>query len=85
MAIKRLVYAKALIEITPTKPLPSVFKVRLVEDVFAKVRVRYNWKSDICTSCQSFGHLLDVYSSLATVVTVLLDSRVPLLRLGFDS
>ena len=51
VAREKLVYAKALIEITPDKPLPDSIKVRLSEDHVAEITVKYGWKPDICTVC----------------------------------
>lgn len=42
MARKILVYAKALIEITHNKPLPSSLEVKLVEGHDVEVVVRYS-------------------------------------------
>lgn len=42
VAWKRLVYAKALIGITPTKPLPSTLRVCLFDGHDAEIRVRYS-------------------------------------------
>lgn len=58
MARKKLVYAKALVEISPSKPLPSSIRFKISEGVEAEIIVRYGWKPDIRTSCQSFGHLM---------------------------
>lgn len=57
VARKILVYAKALIGTTPVKSLPTELKVRLDDDQFAEVRVRYCWKPEMCTFYQSFGNL----------------------------
>jgi hypothetical protein len=57
VARDKLVFAKALIEITPDKPLPSSIPVQLAVGHVVDVRVRYGWVPDICTSCQSFGHI----------------------------
>lgn len=58
-ARKSLRYARALIEIISTKPLPSKMKVGLAEGLDMEVDVQYSWKSDICSTCQSFGHTSD--------------------------
>jgi hypothetical protein len=57
VARDKLVYAKALIEISPFKPLPSSIPVQLAVGHVVDVRVRYGWVPDICTICHSFGHL----------------------------
>lgn len=49
MARKRMVYDKALIEISSIKPLPSSIKVRVIEGVDAEVIVRYSWTPLICS------------------------------------
>jgi len=41
---KRLVYAKALVDISLLKSLPSSITVRIADGVDAEVIVRYNWK-----------------------------------------
>jgi hypothetical protein len=53
----KLMYAKALIEISPSKPLPTSIPVQLAVGHIVEVRVRYGWVPDICTYCHSFGHL----------------------------
>ena len=53
----KLMYAKALIEISPSKPLPTSIHVQLAVGHIVEVRVRYGWVPDICTYCHSFGHL----------------------------
>lgn len=56
VARDKLIYAKALIEITPEKPLPDTVKVKIADDYIAEIRVRYGWTPDICSTCHSFGH-----------------------------
>lgn len=60
VARKRSVYAKALIVITADKLLPLKLKVRIEEGHEVEAEVQYSWKSDICTSCRSFGHAVTV-------------------------
>jgi hypothetical protein len=57
VARDRLVYAKALIEISPDKPLPTSIPVQLAVGHVVDVRVRYGWVPDICSTCHSFGHI----------------------------
>jgi hypothetical protein len=67
VARDKLVYAKALIEISPHRPLPSSIPVQLAIGHVVEVRVRYGWVPDICTSCHSFGHVVSAckHSSVA--------------------
>jgi hypothetical protein len=62
VARDKLVYAKALIEISPLKPLPTSIPVQLAVGHVADVRVRYGWVPDICSSCHSFGHIASACS-----------------------
>lgn len=58
-AYKSLRYARVLIEISRTKPLPSKLNVKLAQGLDMEVDVQYSWKTDICTSCRLFGHISD--------------------------
>jgi hypothetical protein len=68
VARDKLMFAKALIEISPSKPLPTSIPVQLAVGHVVEVRVRYGWVPDICIFCHSFGHLtLDCHHSVASV------------------
>lgn len=58
-AYKSLRYARVLIEISRTKPLPSKLNVKLAQGLDMEVDVQYSWKTYICTSCRLFGHISD--------------------------
>jgi hypothetical protein len=67
VARDKLMFAKALIEISPTKPLPSSISVQIAVGHVVEVRVRYGWVPDICTACLSFGHsTIDCHHSVAS-------------------
>lgn len=57
IAHKNLFYARALIEISPLKLLPSVLKVRIIEGHEMEISVNYSWKLGMCSNCQSFGYI----------------------------
>jgi len=75
-----LVYAKVLMEISPTKKLPSLIKVGVAEGVEAEVSVSYSWKPDIFDTCQTFGHLVETCPKSINVSLVPFEDRVPLPR-----
>lgn len=56
VARRNLVFARALIEVTPDKPLPTQLKV-CIEEHFYYVDVSYKWNPEICSLCKSFGHV----------------------------
>lgn len=59
VARKKLVYDKALTEITPDKPPPSKLRVCPAPGHVAIVDVHYSWKPDIYTTCCFFSHIVD--------------------------
>lgn len=62
VACNRLVYIRTLIEASSDKPLPSKIPVRIAEGYIFVVDVHYSWKPNTCTSCQSFGYLMEACS-----------------------
>jgi hypothetical protein len=77
VARDKLVYAKALIEISPHRPLPSSIPVQLAVGHVVEVRVRYGWVPDICTTCHSFGHIASACKHSAVSAAV---PKIPLPR-----
>lgn len=79
VATKWFVYAKALIEISLKRPLRSTLKVRIAEGHDVDVVVRYSWKPDICSSCQSLGHytMLVLFGQMLFQFILLIGSHFP--------
>lgn len=65
IAFKNLFCARALIEITPTNPMPLKLKVRIMKGLDAEINVNYSRKFNICTNCQYFGHSMEKCSNVS--------------------
>lgn len=77
---RSLRYARALIEITLVKPLPSKLKVRLAEEHDVEIDVQISWNPEIYSSGQSFGHIAVSCPSGLVTVSQPLQFKIPLLH-----
>ncbi|XP_070016952.1 uncharacterized protein LOC142164345 [Nicotiana tabacum] len=57
--VDRVSYARVLIEVDITQPLPDVLPVIMAEGKIWEQNVEYEWKPTFCQNCNLFGHMTE--------------------------
>ncbi|XP_019239612.1 PREDICTED: uncharacterized protein LOC109219599 [Nicotiana attenuata] len=57
--VDRISYARVLIEVDITQPLPDVLLVIVAEGKIWEQNVEYEWKPTFCQDCNQFGHMTE--------------------------
>ncbi|XP_059658623.1 uncharacterized protein LOC132304941 [Cornus florida] len=78
---KRLSYARLCVEVDATKPFIEDFLLEAEDGVWIDIKVEFQWKPMVCSSCQCFGHL-DSRCPVKKIITKLVNIEAPVTMEG---